>query len=442
MNRPLVPRIHARGDAARLDAVLELVAFTARPHPLNVSLDELPRRMAKVFEADVCSIYLLEGEELVMRGNVGFKESTLGEIRLQVGEGITGQAVEYLRPISLEVAPAHSSYRHFPSLGEENFPIFLAVPIPGPKGVLGALVLQRRKPPAFSHADVELASALTAPVAAIAERARLVDALRRNKKAVPGGHRVLLSGKAVVPGKALGAVATLPRPSEQGPRAHDARTPELALEQARKQLSRTLVKVQEDSKGAPELRFLSAMRTILEDGRLQERALELADKSGGLTHGLVRAGTDALRAARRSGEPFGLERAQHIAEVCEALALLTVLGPQTRLPSNAVLVGDHFSLSELVMALRAKPVAIVLSEHATSKEARALLSAVGVPAVVAVAGLRRWTADAEVALVDADHGLVHLNPSRTEVASFRDQHGKKKPPRAAAKAAAPSPEDE
>jgi len=427
MTRPLVPRIHAQGDAARLDAVLELVAFTARPHPLNVALDELPLRLAKVFQADVCSIYFLEGEELVMRGNVGFKESTLGEIRLQVGEGITGQAVEYLRPLSLEAAPAHSSYRHFPSLGEEHFPIFLAVPVSGPTGPLGALVLQRRQPPAFDGADVELASALTAPIAAIAERARLVDALQRHKKSVPGGHRVLLSGKAVVPGKALGAVTTLPRPEAQTPDGREGKTPQQALELARKQLARTLLRVQEDAKGSPELGFLSAMRTILEDGRLQERALEFAEKSGGLAHGLVRAGTDALRVARRSGEPFALQRAQHIAEVCEALALLTVLGPQTRLPSNAVWVGDHFSLSELVMVLRAKPVAIVLSEHAASQETRALLEAVGVPAVVAVAGLRRWMADAEVALVDADHGLVHVNPSRTEVASFRDQHGKKKP---------------
>src|SRR5262245_32802408 len=125
MSTRLVPTIHAHGEATRLDAVLDLVAFTARPRPLSVALDELPRRMAKVFAADVCSIYLLEREDLVMRGNVGFPARALGEVRLLVGQGITGRAIEYMRPISLNAAPEHSSYRHFPGLGEEKFPIFL-----------------------------------------------------------------------------------------------------------------------------------------------------------------------------------------------------------------------------------------------------------------------------------------------------------------------------
>ncbi|HEX3593819.1 MAG TPA: hypothetical protein VHU80_01920, partial [Polyangiaceae bacterium] len=60
--------VHARGDK-RLDAVLDFVAFTARPMPLLTLLDEAPRRIAVIVGADVCSLYLLEGDqsELVMR---------------------------------------------------------------------------------------------------------------------------------------------------------------------------------------------------------------------------------------------------------------------------------------------------------------------------------------------------------------------------------------
>ena len=58
----------------RLDGVLDFVAFAAKPMPLVTLLDEAPRRIAEIFEADVCSLYLVEGDghELVMRGNVGF----------------------------------------------------------------------------------------------------------------------------------------------------------------------------------------------------------------------------------------------------------------------------------------------------------------------------------------------------------------------------------
>ena len=45
-----------------------------------------------------------EGNELVMRGNVGFSRGALGQVRLNIGEGITGEAVEYLRPVSATLA--------------------------------------------------------------------------------------------------------------------------------------------------------------------------------------------------------------------------------------------------------------------------------------------------------------------------------------------------
>src|SRR5688500_11692840 len=54
-------KIHGRGEA-RLDRVLEFVAFVAKPMPLPLLLDEAPRRIAEIVGADVASLYLLEGE--------------------------------------------------------------------------------------------------------------------------------------------------------------------------------------------------------------------------------------------------------------------------------------------------------------------------------------------------------------------------------------------
>src|SRR5260370_2497941 len=160
------PRVHQRGNK-RLDGVLDFVAFTARPMPLHSLLDEAPRRIAALLEADVGSLSLLEGDrsELVMRGNVGFSNAAIGQVRLRVGEGITGEAVEYMRPISSETAEQHSAYKHFAELGEERFPAFLAVPIRGKAGPLGALVVQRRAAP-LNDGDVELLTAISGLVAA------------------------------------------------------------------------------------------------------------------------------------------------------------------------------------------------------------------------------------------------------------------------------------
>src|SRR3954463_1882712 len=86
-----VPKIHGRGEK-RLDMVLDFVSFVAKPMPLSLLLDEAPKRIAAIVGADVASLYLLEGDgdELVLRGNVGYPLSARGTVRLSVGEGITG----------------------------------------------------------------------------------------------------------------------------------------------------------------------------------------------------------------------------------------------------------------------------------------------------------------------------------------------------------------
>src|SRR3954470_15579460 len=160
-------RIHARGEG-RLDRVLDFVQFVAKPMPLSLLLDEAPRRIAEIVGANIASLYLLEGEggELVLRGNVGFPQGARGVVRLAVGEGITGMAVECMRPISVVQASEHERYRAFPGLDEDRYPVFLAVPVLGHHRALGALVVQRAGDQAFVASDVDLIVALTAPIAA------------------------------------------------------------------------------------------------------------------------------------------------------------------------------------------------------------------------------------------------------------------------------------
>jgi len=44
-----------------------------------------------------------------------------------------------------------------------------------------------------------------------------------------------------------------------------------------------------------------------------------------------------------------------------------------------------------------------------------------VPSVVDVQGLFRWASDGDVALVDANHGLFVINPSKSEIATVRER---------------------
>jgi len=422
--RRLAPKIHARGDAAGLDAVLELVAFSARPRSLAVALDEMPAMIAAALRAQVCSIYLLEGDDLVMRGNVGFGPEAIGNVRLGVGEGVTGLAVETMRPMSLETASAHASWRRFPGLGEERFPIFLAVPVPGASRPLGALVLQRRDPPAFHGPEIELAAALTAPIAAIVERARLVDALEgRRAGGGAAGRRVTLSGRSIRPGQAMGVVFNAPRPSRKelrGPARPNPADAQQALSAAVLSARRAIGSLERHLRDHGEAAaLLAALRMILDDHRLRERALEVAAQGRTLGEALQHVGGEAARAARRAGEAFGVERAGRISEVCDALAWLSAQERQAP-PRRAVVVCDALNAFDLLTSVGvAFPAAVVTAEPAGAGSFRALLDQLHVPVVTEVPGLLRWATDGERALVDGNHGLVSLNPKRSEVEAFR-----------------------
>ncbi len=426
---PAQHRVHVRGDP-RLDAVLDFLAFTARTMPLVALLDEAPRRVASMFEADVCSLYLVEGSEgeLVMRGNVGFASAAIGEVRLRVGEGITGSAVEYMRPISMAVADRHEAYKHFDDLGEERFPVFLAVPIRGKNGPLGALVVQRSQRPFTPH-DVELLSAIGGLIAAGIRNAELVDEVRgkRPRNAGGGTRKVTLTGRPVHAGLALGAVAALARPPTH-PVAAAAGTNANAevqlLRSAFDVAERSIVALQKRATemGLAHAEFLATYTAILEDSRLRQRATELVAGGADVAQALSRVSRDAVRAAISfSRDAFLQERAQDIEELCDALRMLAKADRRARLPTKAVLVGDRLTVFDLLISARSQPVAVVLSERASNPRTRVLIELLGIPAVVEVEGLFRWASDGDVALVDGGHGLLVINPSKSEMAIVREQ---------------------
>jgi phosphotransferase system enzyme I (PtsP) len=66
------------------------------------------------------------------------------------------------------------------------------------------------------------------------------------------------------------------------------------------------------------------------------------------------------------------------------------------------------------------PAGVALSERASGPRTRVLLKLMNVPAVADVKGLFRWASDGDIALLDGDHGLLVINPSKSEVASVRE----------------------
>src|ERR1700749_4846000 len=147
MDAPRVP-VQVLERSPRLAAALRFAAGTTAGGTLSGGLSYLCEQLATMSASPIASVYVLEpGDELVLRGNHGFAREVIGEVRMKVGQGITGTCVETLRPVSVDDARLTEQFEYFPQLSEERYPAFLAVPLLSGGRPRGALVLQREAGP-------------------------------------------------------------------------------------------------------------------------------------------------------------------------------------------------------------------------------------------------------------------------------------------------------
>ncbi|OGR23727.1 MAG: histidine kinase [Desulfuromonadaceae bacterium GWB2_53_15] len=99
-------------------------------------------KIVKQLKADVCNIYLLEEDELVLRATHGYDPVHIGRLRLKMGEGITGAAALDKKPITLSNAAKDPRNKVFPELNEDRYNSMLSYPIIGGNQLYGVINAQ------------------------------------------------------------------------------------------------------------------------------------------------------------------------------------------------------------------------------------------------------------------------------------------------------------
>jgi phosphotransferase system enzyme I (PtsP) len=369
----------------------------------------------------VASVYVRErhplGDDvLVMRGNVGFPPEAIGQVRLALGEGITGFVAECLRPVSCAVAGAHSAFEPVPGLGEERFPSFLGLPLVLGGEAVGVLVVQRRVAKRFAPVDVTLAAALSAPVAYALERAMT----RRAGSSLPVGGSVLLKGVGVSPGSALGRAQIMPAlAASQAPEASDVGA---LLEAVGRELSRSAARILPSLEPAARARA-HVLALLLDDQRLRELAVE-ESRNAGLGAGLRRVAREYVRATERAGlgqreaEAWLSERAGEVEDLC---TLVAAAARKADVPSpGEVLLCERLTGCLALAAAGRHASAVVVGGPVDADNlGAAVLRAARLPVIAEVAGLYAWARPGDRVLIDAQAGLVRVNPTPGEEARFR-----------------------
>jgi len=157
-----------------LEEIANLAAEEGQPAETLLNVVAL---IAKRFETDVCSAYLLEPDRanLVLAATVGLRRECIGNLRMAIHEGLAGLVAEQVRPVAVEQAQSHPRFKYFREAGEDAYQSFLGVPLID-RGVLqGVLVVQTLEPRLFREDEIHMLSRAASQVAPVVSEARMLD---------------------------------------------------------------------------------------------------------------------------------------------------------------------------------------------------------------------------------------------------------------------------
>ncbi len=151
---------------------------------LETSMQLVTEIVAEVIGVEACSVYLYDknSEDLTLRATHGLNTAAIGQVRVTMGDGITGAAAREGRPVGVRDVRRDARFHHEPALGEEGFRAILAVPIVlfsaeryhlGAAKLQGVISIQTHNPRDFSEEEVKFVETVAGELAFFIVNAQL-----------------------------------------------------------------------------------------------------------------------------------------------------------------------------------------------------------------------------------------------------------------------------
>jgi len=165
---------HWADDDPDLDFLHEMSSRLSAAPPLADVLKHVVGYATSVVKCDSCFVYVLEGDDLVLRASKSPHPEIVDRLTLKVGQGITGWVAEHREPVVVPLkAFEDPRFKTFNDLPEDTFEAFLSVPLVSRGRVVGVINLQHRKPHLHTKRETKLISMIGFLVGAEIEMARL-----------------------------------------------------------------------------------------------------------------------------------------------------------------------------------------------------------------------------------------------------------------------------
>ncbi|MDA0695662.1 phosphoenolpyruvate--protein phosphotransferase [Acinetobacter venetianus] len=407
----------------QLDTLRRIVQEINASVSLHESLDIMVNHVAEAMHVDVCSIYLLDerNRRYVLMASKGLKPEAVGNVSLNVGEGLVGLVGQREEIVNLDNAPKHERFAYLPETGEELYNSFLGVPVMYRRKVMGVLVVQNKESQDFSEAAESFLVTLCAQLSGVIAHAHAVGNIDVFRKPSNGSTYKTFQGVSGAGGIALGRAIVLYPPADltaiPDREAEDISDELELLDQAIASVRleiQSLDEKMQDSLMSEERALFSVFLRMLDENVLPSEIKEHI-RAGSWAQGAVRKVIDKhIALFAQMEDDYLRERVSDLKDLGRRiLACLQEADSSHReLSPDSILIGEEISTAALVELPVDNIAAIVTSEGAANSHMVIVARALGIPTVVGVTELPITTLDDIEMIVDAYQGRVFINPPR------------------------------
>ena len=144
-------------------------------------LKEMVMLAMNVTRSDACLVYLIDHttNEIVLRASQLPHDAEIGNVRMKMGEGITGWVAAHHSVVALpKSASADSRFKPFSSLQEDTYQAFLSVPLVDSGDITGVINVHHREPHQHLSDEVALVTFIGEQMGGLIARAKLAEQSR------------------------------------------------------------------------------------------------------------------------------------------------------------------------------------------------------------------------------------------------------------------------
>ncbi|MBM88911.1 MAG: phosphoenolpyruvate--protein phosphotransferase [Gammaproteobacteria bacterium] len=414
-----------------LDQLRGIVQSVNAAKDLKSALNIIVHRVRETLKTQVCSVYLFDTDvnSNVLMASDGLKKEAIGNVSLDMGEGLVGLVAMHAEPINLQDASKHPSYHYIKETGEEIFHAFLGVPIIHHRSVLGVLVVQHEELRAFGEGEEAFLITLSAQLAGVIAHAEATGAIQGLS---PSGHRVsdtVFPGIPGASGVTVGEVAVI------FPQSDLSQIPERRIQDIEREVdffNSCLIAVQKDiyelkkqiadQIAEEERRLFDVYISMLDDDALGGEVVLRIKKGYWAQGALAYVAKEHIRKFEMMSDDYLRERAVDIRDLCSRVLVYLQQKEPVIADYNeeTILVSEELTPSMLAEVPKEKLNGLISVKGSGSSHVAILARAMGIPTVMGVVDLPLSQLDGKKVILDGYKGEVISNPSDQLLTRYRN----------------------